>query len=119
MLRRSLWVWWTLVLAACGPKYFSGALDRGRIEAGEVYLDAVELPGQQLMFRATVAVDVPPDRVVNLLAELGAYPTWNTAIATVEVLRQDGDQADVAIVPNAPFPVPKVLQRFRLDRKRR
>jgi hypothetical protein len=107
-------------LFACGPKHFSGALDPGRLESGEVYVERVELPGSRTMVRAVAYFEAPPWRLYNAIADLESHPLWHPAVQHKEILSDEGDvlMVRVHLRPVLGIRSSPVDERVRLDAER-
>ena len=44
--------------------------------------------------RSSIVVDAPPAEVLDIIADLEAYPEWAKEITSVEILAEDGDGGD-------------------------
>jgi len=64
-----------LALAAalgCATGYVRGPLDLPRAEAGEVFVESIELDADRSILRGAVVLDVPPWQALNLFVFWGA-----------------------------------------------
>lgn len=108
-----------LVLAACGPATFKGALDLSRVERGDIYLETVALPGGRYMLRGVAVVNVPPWRVLNLYDDIEGYPLWSRMLTEIREERREAGVIDTRFIPRPTWAsAAPVGMRVRLDRDR-
>ncbi|MEW5847480.1 MAG: SRPBCC family protein [Myxococcota bacterium] len=109
-----------LATLSCSSGAGAGKLDMKRVEAGEVYVERVDLPGGRLMYRGIAVLDAPPDRVFNVFHDVEHWPEWHTQVRELRVLRRDQDTVDAEVRFNKLLgqSVGPATQRVRFDRPR-
>jgi len=110
----------SVMLAGCASTYFSGKLDFQRIEAGEIFVDTVELPDHLALTRVVAVVDAPPWRLMNLLTDEDSAKLWMTGIDDVRLLEKGDDYHVSEIIIPSPFwaTLDPIVMRGSLDWER-